>query len=185
MIKSIIYSTLLLGMLCAVATHFACRRPAFWECAVTISTVRLTSLEPADHLVAAACNPTFAGTAAVLATETPGLRGSGAFRHGALWLLLSTAVCAAMLEPVCCVRGATSKLALTTCTMLETETACIRKGDAAFRLAHCIVVVIAMPPAVSFFIGGSRIAAVESAEPIRTMFLAETTSENRCITPIG
>ena len=51
-------------MLDAVATCLACSRPAFWERAVAKPTVRLAGLEPADHLVAAACNPAFARTIA-------------------------------------------------------------------------------------------------------------------------
>ena len=99
-------------MLEAVATCFVRSRPAIWECAVTKPTVRPAGLEPADHLVAAACNPAFACTAAMFAAETPAVRGSGAAHHGALWLFLSTAVCDAMLEPWCCVGGAPVKLAL-------------------------------------------------------------------------
>ena len=86
-------------MLPAVATCFDRRRPAFWKCAVTKPTVRCAGLEPADHLVAAACNPAFAFAAAVFCTEAPGSRGGGAVRHGAPWHLLSTAVSVAMLEP--------------------------------------------------------------------------------------
>ena len=82
-IKCTLYSIyLLLGMLLAVAACFACRRPAFWECAVTIPTVRLAGLEPADHLVAAACNPAFACTTTMFGTETFALRGGGAVRYG-------------------------------------------------------------------------------------------------------
>ena len=86
-------------MLPAVATCFDRRRPAFWKCAVTKPTVRCAGLEPADHLVAAACNPAFACTAAMFGAETLADRGGGAVQHGALWHLLSTAVCNAMLEP--------------------------------------------------------------------------------------
>ena len=90
---------LLLGMLGTVATCFECRRPAFFQCAVTFAAVRAAGLEPADHLVGAACNPTFTCTATVFDTEALGARGGGAVQHGALWHLLSTTVCDAMLEP--------------------------------------------------------------------------------------
>ena len=86
-------------MLDAVATCLACSRPAFWERAVAKPTVRLAGLEPADHLVAAACNPAFPFTATVFGAETLAFGGGGAIRHGALWVLLSTTVCDAMLEP--------------------------------------------------------------------------------------
>ena len=49
------YSTdLFLGMLDTVATKLLCSCPAFCEGAVTLPTVRLAGLEPADHLVGAA-----------------------------------------------------------------------------------------------------------------------------------
>ena len=69
---------LLLGMLVTVATCFNCSRPAFWERAVSIPTVFLAGLEPADYLVAAACNPAFTCTAAVFGTETFTSRGGAA-----------------------------------------------------------------------------------------------------------
>ena len=98
--KSTRYSIyLLLGMLLAVAACFACRRPAFWECAVTKPTVRWAGLEPADHFVGAACNPAFACTTTVFYAETPGSRGGGTIQHRALFHLLSTTVCVATLEP--------------------------------------------------------------------------------------
>ena len=148
-------------MLGTVATCFACRRPAFWECAVTKPTVRLAGLEPADHLVAAACNPAFACTTTMFGTEALALRSGGAVQHRALCFLLSTAVCDAMLEPLCCIGGATIRLALSIRTMLVAETACAGKGGAAFRLAHFLgVAATAMPVAVSFFISGGCIAVV-------------------------
>ena len=173
-------------MLAAVATCFDCSRPALWECAVTKPTVRCAGLELADHLVGASCNPAFAFTAAMFATETPGVRGGGAIRHGALWLLLPTTVCVAMLEPWHCVSNATIKLTLSICTMLAAETSCLNESGAAFRLAHFVLAaVIAMPVAVSFYIDGGCIAVDESAEPIGAMFRSETTSENSCIAPIS
>ena len=148
-------------MLGTFATCFECRCPAFWECAVTKPTVRFAGLEPADHLVGAACNPAFACTAAMFGTETLALRSGGAVRHGALCFLLSTAVCDAMLEPLCCIGGATIRLALSIRTMLVTETACAGKGGAAFCLAHFVLAAAtAMPVAVSFFISGGCIAVV-------------------------
>ena len=159
-IKSTVSICLLLGMLRAVATCFDRSRPAFWERAVTIPTVRLAGLEPADHLVGAACNPAYARTAAVFGAETLGFRGGGAARHGALWLFLSTTVSIAMLEPLSCIGGASVKLTLATCTMLVAETACMSKSGTILRLAHFLAAVTAMPPAVSFFIGGGCIAVV-------------------------
>ena len=41
-------------MLFAVAIFLDCSRPAIWEGTVTLPTVRLAGLEPADHLVDAA-----------------------------------------------------------------------------------------------------------------------------------
>ena len=60
---------LLAGMLPAFPTSLHCRRPAFCERAVTKPTVLFAGLEPADHIVGAARNPTFSGTAAMFATE--------------------------------------------------------------------------------------------------------------------
>ena len=62
---------LLFSMFKAVAACFVVRRQTFWESAVTKPTVCSAGLEPADQLVAAACNPAFTGTAAVFAAETP------------------------------------------------------------------------------------------------------------------
>ena len=171
-------------MLSTVGTELFCSCPAIWECAVTFPTVRPAGLEPADHLVAAACNPTFTFTTAMFGTETPGVRGGGAARHGALWLFLSTTMCVAMLEPLSCIGGASVKLALATCTMLVAETARISKSGTILRLAHFLAAVTAMPPAVSLFIPGGSIAGVESAEPKGTMFRAEATSTSSCIAPI-
>ena len=148
--------------------------------------MRLAGLEPADHLVGAACNPAFAWTTAMFGTETLGVSVGGAARHGALCFLLSTAVCDAMLESSCCIGGAAIKLALSVRAMLDAETTYLSKGDAAFRLAHFVLAAgTAMPVAVSLFISGGCIAGVESAEPIGTMFQAETTNENSSITPIS
>ena len=41
------------GMLSAVSTVLDCRRPAFWECAVTKPTVLPAGQELADHRVGA------------------------------------------------------------------------------------------------------------------------------------
>ena len=41
-------------MLLAVSIFLHCSRPAIWEGTVTLPTVRLAGLEPADHLVGAA-----------------------------------------------------------------------------------------------------------------------------------
>ena len=147
-------------MLDTVAACFKSSRPAFWECTVTKPTVRSAGLEPADHLVAATYNPAFACTIAVFLAETFRVCVGGAVQHGALCLLLSTAVCDAMLEPLSCICGAIIKLARSICTMLGAEATRSSKGGTAFCFAHFLVVVTAMPEAVSFFISGGCIAVV-------------------------
>ena len=82
-------------MLSAVAAVLECRRPAFFQCAVTSTAVRDAGLEEADHLVGAACSVAFAWTAAVFLTETLALSGGCAVRHGAQ-LHLASAVSLAM-----------------------------------------------------------------------------------------
>ena len=110
-------------MLLAVSTCLDCRRPAFWECAVTKPTVRLASQELADHLVGAACNEAWLGTTTVFGTETLALRGGGAARHKA-WLPLASAVRLAMqFFSRCQTSGAACKVALSVCTMLLAKTA--------------------------------------------------------------
>ena len=176
--------SLFLGVLCTVSIFLDCRSPAFWQCAVTLPTVRLASLEPADHLVGAACNPTLTCTTTVFAADTPGGRGGGAACHGAR-LLLFTAVYGAMRRSTtACVGGAAIKLALALSTMLVADTSCFCKGAAAFRLAHLFAAVTAVPVAVSLcFRCGSSCAVAERAEPKGAMLFAEFTSLGSCTTP--
>ena len=82
-------------MLPAVASCLECRRPAFWECAVTKPTVRLAGLKLADPFVGAAWNKAWTWTAPMFGTETPSFRGGGAVRHGAR-LVFTSAVRHAM-----------------------------------------------------------------------------------------
>ena len=87
---------LLAGMLSTVSTFLDCRRPAFFECTVTISAVRMAGHDlGADHRVGAAGNKAWTWTAAMLLTETLAFRGGGAARHGAR-LVLASAVSVAV-----------------------------------------------------------------------------------------
>ena len=77
-------------MLVTVATFLHCRRPAVFECTVTIATVRMAGHDlGADHLVGAARNKAWTHTAAMFDTETLANRGGGAARHGARLALAS------------------------------------------------------------------------------------------------
>ena len=174
-------------MLLAFTTNLDCRRPAFWlERAVTFAAVLPAGLEPADHHVGATIDPAFTWTTAVLATETFAMRGGGAARHGAR-LLVSTAVNEAMWRSsTLCVGGAALRLAFALCTMLAADTTCCSKSGAAFRLAHFLVAVTAVLPAVSFFDRYSSSDAVaERAEPVSAMWHAESTSFSSCTTTIS
>ena len=72
-----------------------------------------------------------------------------------------------MLEPLCCIHGATIRLARSMCTMLNAETTCLSESSAAFCFAHFVLAArTAMPVAVSFFIDGGCLAVNESAEPV-------------------
>ena len=83
-------------MLVTVATFLHCRRPAVFECTVTIATVRMAGHDlGADHLVGAAGNKAWTHTATVFGTETLALRCGSAARHGAR-LLAASAVSYAM-----------------------------------------------------------------------------------------
>ena len=87
---------LLAGMLVTVAAFLICRRPAFFECTVTIPTVRMAGHDlGADHLVGAAGNKAWTCTAAVFVTETLASRGGCAVHHSAR-LLLASAVSVAI-----------------------------------------------------------------------------------------
>ena len=77
-------------MLLTVAAVLECRRPAFYQCAVTFAAVRAAGLEEADHLVRAACSVAFAWTTAMFGAESSGARDGDAVWHGALRFLLST-----------------------------------------------------------------------------------------------
>ena len=146
----------------------------------------LAGIEPAFYLVGATLNPAFTWTAAVLATETPGLRGGCAVRHRAR-LMVSTTVYKAMWRYTTgCVGGAAIKLALALSTVLVADTTRLRKGGAAFCLAHSLVAMTAVPVAVSFcFRCGSSCAVVERAEPKGAVLHAEATSIRSCTTPIS
>ena len=120
----------------AVSTCLACRRPAFFECAVTIPTVRYAGQELADHLVGAACDKAWLCTTTVFRTETLAFRRSGAARHRAQLLLASAVSLAMRFFSRYQTSGATCKLALSIRTMLAAETACCSKCAAAFHLAH-------------------------------------------------
>ena len=66
-------------MLLAVSTFLVCRRPAFFECTVTMPTVRMAGHDlGADHLVGAAGNKAWTFAAAMLAAKTPAERNGGA-----------------------------------------------------------------------------------------------------------
>ena len=65
-------------MLSTVCTFLDCRRPAFFECAVTKPTVSLAGRELADHLVGAACNKTWLCTTAMFGAKTLAFRGGDA-----------------------------------------------------------------------------------------------------------
>ena len=82
-------------MLGTVSTYLDCRRPAFWEGAVTMSTVRMAGHDLADHYFSATCNKAQTCTSAMFGTETLASKGGGAVHHGAL-LLLASAVSVAM-----------------------------------------------------------------------------------------
>ena len=71
-------------MLFAVATFLDCRSPAFFECTVTMSTVRMAGhILGVDHLIWAAENTAWTWTAAVFIAEILASRGGGAARHRA------------------------------------------------------------------------------------------------------
>ena len=171
-------------MLPALATCLDRRRPAIWKCTVTKPTVRDAGLEPADQHVSATIDPAFTCTTTVFAAETFANRAGGAACYGAR-LLLSAAVDGAMFGSTTgCVGGAAIKLALATSTMLGTDTTCLRKGGAAFRLAHFLHAVTTMPIAISFCNrSGSRGAVAERAEPKGAVWTAESTSKSSCATP--
>ena len=133
-------------MLRAVAAVLDCRRPAFFLCAVTFAAVLAAGLERADHLVGAACSVAFTCTAAVLGAETFALSGGGAPRHGAR--LPSTAMDGAIPTFLLRVGGASIKLTLSVCTMLDADTTCLSKSFTRFDLAHFrpAIAVQATPP---------------------------------------
>ena len=113
--------------------------------------MRYAGLEPADNLVGATLNPTFACTTTMLDAETLASRGGAAARHGAR-LILSTAMFLAIWRSTTvCVGSAAIKLAHALRTMLAADIPCLRKSGAAFRLAYFPAAVTAVPPAVSFF----------------------------------
>ena len=73
---------LLAGMLGTVSTFRDCRRPAFFECTVTKSTVRFASHDlGADHLVRTSGDKAQTFTATMFGAETLAGRGGGAVRH--------------------------------------------------------------------------------------------------------
>ena len=124
-------------MFLAFATCFDCRRPAFFECTVTMTTVRMAGHDlGADHLVTAARNKVWAHSAAVFDTETLALRGGGAVCHGARLVLASAVSLAMRFFNRSQTSGAACKLALSIRTMLLAETACFSKSGAAVHLAH-------------------------------------------------
>ena len=83
-------------------------------------------LEKAVNLVGAACDLALFFAAAVFDTEALASRGGGAARHGARLLLplLPTAVCDAMLEPLCCRGGASIARAPSKGTMPTATATC-------------------------------------------------------------
>ena len=84
------------AVLGTVSTCLDCRRPTFFEQAVTKPTVRSAGHAlDIDHLVRAAGNKARTFTAAMFDTETLASRGGGAVCHGAR-LLLASAVSGAM-----------------------------------------------------------------------------------------
>ena len=121
-------------MLSAVAAVLECRRPAFFQCAVTFAAVRAAGLEKADHLVGAACSVAFVWTTAVFGTETLALRGGDAARHRTR--LACTAMFPAMATLLLRVGGTSIKCALSFCTMLAANTPGFCNSIAAFNLAH-------------------------------------------------
>ena len=95
-------------MLVTVSTFPDCRRPAFWECAVTMPTVRMAGHDLcANHLVGAAGNKAWTWTTTMFGTETLALRGGGAVRHGARLHLASTVSVAMRFFSRCQTSGAT------------------------------------------------------------------------------
>ena len=134
----------------------------------------------ADCFRCAFCNPTFTFTAAVFGAETLALRGGGAARHRARLVFLSTAVFSAMFISRMCVGAAAIKPAHSLCTMLAAETACYCKSAAAFHLAHFRVATAMLNTPTSCIDG--RGTVVRRAEPTATMFAADSTSANSCIT---
>ena len=129
----------------AFAASLECRRPAFWlERAVTISTVRLAGLEPADHHVGATIDPGFICTSTVFGTETLAFSGGGAAGRGARLLLLPT-VFEAMLRSITWTGGAAIKLACSTSTMRDADTTCFCKSSAVFDRARFPAVCVADP----------------------------------------
>ena len=84
----------------------------------------LAGLENAVTLAGAACDLAFLFAAAVFDTEALASRGGGAARHGARLLLLPTAVCEAMLEPLCCRGGASIARAPSKGTMPTATATC-------------------------------------------------------------
>ena len=166
-------------MLLAVATVLECRRPAFFQCAVTFAAVRAAGLEGADHLVGAACSVAFAWTAAVFSAETLADRGGGAARHGArlVYTTMDGAIATFLLR-VC---GASIKLALSICAMLTPDTPSKCKSITTVNLAH-FSTATAVQPAPASCLYSCR-AIVERADPVGVMRFADSTSNNTCTTP--
>ena len=72
----------------------------------------------------------------MLVTETPGFRGGGAVRHGALLPLVSAVRNTMRFFRRYQTSGATCKLALSTSTMFVAKTACFSKSGATIHRAH-------------------------------------------------
>ena len=123
-------------MLGTAATCLACRRPAFWEGAVTKPTVRTAGFERAHHHVGAAWNTAWICTTTVFGAATLASRGGSAARHGAWPSLAFTVRLAKRSVRRYQTSGAACKLAYSTGTMFVAKTACCSKGVTAIHLAH-------------------------------------------------
>ena len=139
--------------------------------AVTAPAVLWAGLEKAVTVVCASCDMAFITAAAMFDAEALALRRGGAGRHGARLPLLPTAVCDAMLEPLCCRGGASINLAPAMRAMPSATATCLGTSLAALNVAHFGAA--ATMPATQSSCYRIRFAIVKRAEAVGAVLFTQ------------
>ena len=148
---------------------------ARWVRALAVSAVLRAGHPHADDLFGALASVASAWTTPVSLTEALAFGWGGAACHRA-WIFFSTTMLETMLKSCSCVGGASFGCARSGSTMLGAEAPCCSKSVAVFHFAY-FRAAAAVPPTPPFTHCGS-LAIAKRAEPIRTVLLANPSSNN-------